>query len=79
MSEALQKVGLPSHLAEGARLAKKIQQIQDQRGAAIVRIEAEFRARIKAAVEDFASESTAAATSEVTPQQAQPEAAPPPS
>ncbi len=65
MTSSLVKVGLPSHLAEGARLAKRIRSILDQREAAFARVEADFRERMKAVLEDEAEElSAAVATSE---------------
>lgn len=62
---SLVKVGLPSHLAEGARLAKRIRQILDQREAAFARVEADFKLRMQAVLEESAEEvSTAVAASE---------------
>lgn len=63
---ALVKVGLPSHLAEGARVAKRVQQILDQRAAAFARIEADFSQRLKSLVaeESAASEDAADSSSD---------------
>ncbi len=52
----LVKVGLPSHLAEGAKVAKRVQQIMDQREAAFARIEADFRVRLKAVISETEEE-----------------------
>jgi hypothetical protein len=61
---ALVKVGLPSHLAEGARGVRRMRQILDQRDAAMARIETECRQRMKALLEETEAEITdAVATS----------------
>ena len=56
MSSSLVKVGLPSHLAAGARVAKRLQQIMEQREAAFARIESDFRARVKALISETEQE-----------------------
>lgn len=56
---ALVKVGLPSHLAEGARHAKRVQQLLDQRAAAFARVDADFHLRLKALVDEMTPEVSA--------------------
>lgn len=57
---ALVKVGLPSHLAEGARGVRRMRQILDQRDAAMARIETECRQRMKALLDETEAEITEA-------------------
>lgn len=64
----LVKVGLPSHLAEGARFAKRVKQLSEERDAAFARIEANFRDRLKTLIMDTETEvSAAVANSEEEP------------
>jgi hypothetical protein len=61
----LVKVGLPSHMAENARVARRVQQILEQRDAAFNRIEADFRVRLKALATELEQEvSNAVATAD---------------
>ncbi len=65
MSSALVKVGLPSHLAEGARFAKRVKQLSEERDAAFARIESNFRDRLKTLIAETETEvSSAVANSE---------------
>lgn len=65
MSSSLVKVGLPSHLAEGARFAKRVKQLSEERDAAFGRIESNFRDRLKTLIAETETEvSVAVADSE---------------
>ena len=53
---SLVKVGLPSHLAEGARHARRVRQLLDQRDAAFARVDADFHQRLKSLVDELSKE-----------------------
>ena len=56
MSTALKKIGLPVAQADGARLARSVRQVLEHRDAAFARVEAEFRARMKALLDESVTE-----------------------
>jgi len=49
---ALVKIGLPSEQAEGQRLVRRVRQLVDQQDAAFARLAADFKARMRAIVEE---------------------------
>lgn len=49
---ALVKIGLPSQQAEAQRFVRRVRMMLEQRDAAFARIEADFRARIKALLDE---------------------------
>jgi hypothetical protein len=67
MTQTLQKVGLPPQMAAGARLARRMRDLLAQRDAAMARIEADFRARMKALLEEDEADDAKAEAPEATP------------
>jgi hypothetical protein len=63
MSDKLVKIGVPTIQAQGVRLQRRVRQILDQHDAAVARLDAATRERLREALADEGNdEETAAST-----------------